>query len=51
MDRVIFVILPNMNNGATLQKYVECLKMIGLVVVVLIVFFTCGKLVLVFWFF
>ena len=51
LDRVIFIILPNINNGASLQKYVECLKMIGLVGVVLMVFFTCGKLVLVFWFF
>ena len=40
LDRVAYGILSNINNGATLQ-------MIGLMVVMLMVFFSCGELVLV----
>ena len=49
MGRVTFRILSNINDGASLQKYVECLVIIGIMVVVLMVFFTCGELVLVIW--
>ena len=47
LDRIAFRILSNINNdGAPLQKYVEHLQMIGIMVVMLMVFYTCGELVL-----
>ena len=46
LNRVAFRNLLNINDGALLQKYVECLRMIGLMVVMLMVFYVCGKLVL-----
>ena len=49
LDKVTFRICLNINDGTSLQIYVECLEIIELVVVVLMVFFTCGKLVLVIW--
>ena len=38
--------MSNLNDGATLQKYVERLYMIGLMVVIFMVFYTYGELVL-----
>lgn len=46
LERVTFTILSNINDGASLRKYVGHLGITGLMVVVLIIFFTCGKLVL-----
>ena len=42
-----FRILSNVNDGASLRKYLERLKIIRLMLVVLIVFFTYGELDLV----
>ena len=47
--RVAFIIMSNINDEAPLWKYVACLYMIGLMVVMVMVFFACGELVLVFW--
>ena len=47
LDRAPYGFLSNINDGATLQKYVERLEMIGLMVVMLMVFFWYGELVLV----
>ena len=41
-----FRILPNINDGATLRKYVERLQMIALMMVILMVFYTYGELIL-----
>ena len=49
MDRLTFRILSNINDGASLGKYVKRLEITGLIVVVLMVFFTCGELVLFIW--
>ena len=49
LDRVSCRILTNINDGAPLQKYVERLQVIRLMVVVLMIFFTCDKLFLVLW--
>ena len=46
LDRVAFRILSNINDGAPLRKYVERFQMIGLMVITLMVFYTCGELVL-----
>ena len=45
LDSVIFRILSNINDGATLRKYVERLSMTGLMMVILMVFCTYGELV------
>ena len=45
LDRVTFRILSNINNGATLRKYVERLQMIALIMVILMVFYNYGELV------
>ena len=47
LERVAHGILSNINDGATVRKYVERLQMIGLMVVMLMIFFKCGELVLV----
>ena len=47
LDRVTFRILSKINDGAPLRKYVMRLYGIRLMLVVLMVFFTCGELVLV----
>ena len=47
LEKVTFRILSNINDGACLQSYVEHLEMIGLMVVVLMVYFICGEVVLV----
>ena len=46
LNRVAFRILSNINDGAILRKYLEHLKMIGLMMVILMVFYTYGELVL-----
>ena len=45
LDRVAFRILSKLYDGALLQKYVEHLQIIGLMVVMMMVFCTCGELV------
>ena len=47
LGRVTFRILSNINHGAYLWKHLERLKIIGLMVVVLMVFFLCVELALV----
>ena len=47
--RITFRILSNINDRAYLQKYMECLEIIKLMVVVFMVFFTCGGLILFLW--
>ena len=49
LNRVTCRILSNINNSASLRTYVECLDVTGLVLVVSMVFFTCGELFLVLW--
>ena len=46
LDRVVFRNLSKINDEAPLQNYVERLWMIGLMVVMLMVFYICGELVL-----
>ena len=46
LDSVTFRILSNINDGATLRKYVERLQMIALMMVILMVFYTYGELIL-----
>ena len=46
LDRVVFRNLSKINDGAPLQNYMERLWMIGLMVVMLMVFYICGELVL-----
>ena len=46
LDRVAFRNLSKISDGASLQKYMEHLCMIGLMVVMLMVFYICGELVL-----
>ena len=46
LDRVTFRILANINDGATLRKYVERLWMIGVMMVILMVFYSYGELFL-----
>ena len=45
LDRVAFRILSNINDGAPLRKYVERLEKIGLMMVILMVFYIYGELV------
>ena len=47
--RITFRILSNINDRAYLQKYMECLEIIKLMVVVFMLFFTCGGLILFLW--
>ena len=47
LEIVAYAILSNINDGATLRKYVERLWLIELMVVMLMLFFSCGELLLV----
>ena len=47
LEIVAYAILSNINDGATLRKYVERLWLIGLLVVMLMLFFRCEELLLV----
>ena len=48
LGRVAFRTLLNISDGAPLCKYVERLEVIGLMVVMLMVFFACDEVVLIF---
>ena len=48
LGRVAFRTLLDINDGAPLWKYVERLEVIGLMVVILMVFFSCNGVVLIF---